>query len=138
MSLQYSVAVVNAQLDALEVAIGVSPLLRLYSGAPPANCAAAASGTLLMEMALPSDWMAVAAARSKAKAGTWSGTGAVGAGTGTTVGHYRVLDSTGATCHIQGTVTGTGAGGDMTLDNTSLAQNQAAVINTFTISGLNA
>jgi len=138
MALQYGVTLRNAQLDAIESTIGTTPLLRLYSGAAPATCAAAATGTLLLEMTLPSDWLAAASAGSKAKAGTWTGTGAVGASTGTAAGYYRVVDSGGSTAHIQGTVTVTGGGGDMTLDNTSIAHNQTVTVNTFTISALNA
>ena len=62
MALQYSTAVRNAQLDAVESAIGTAPKLQLRTGAPPANCAAADSGTLLCEMILPSDWMDKSAA----------------------------------------------------------------------------
>lgn len=138
MSLQYGTAVRNAQLDALESTIGTAPLLRLYSGAPPANCAAAASGTLLLEITLPSDWMAAASSGSKDKSGTWSSTGKVAASTGTAAGHYRIVDSGGTTCHIQGTVTATGGGGDMTLDNTSIASGQTVTVNTFTVTGGNA
>lgn len=73
MALQYSVAVNNARLDAIESTIGTSAKLRIYTGSAPANAAAAATGTLLIEIALPSDWMAAASSASKSKAGTWSG-----------------------------------------------------------------
>lgn len=69
MALQYSTAVRNAELDALEAAIGTAPLLRIYSGSMPANCATAATGTLLAEMTLPSDWLTTATSGSKAKIG---------------------------------------------------------------------
>lgn len=127
MAIQESVAVGNGRLDSIETTIGVSPKLQLWTGAMPANCATASSGTKLCEMALPSDWMANAASAAKAKSGTWSGTG-LAAGT---VGYFRIVDSTGATCHLQGTVTLTGAGGDMTMDNTSIQLSQAVSVNTF-------
>ena len=73
MAQQFSVAVRNARLDAIESTIGTTPKLRFYSGAQPATCATARSGSLLAEMALPSDWMAQAANGSKAFAGTWAG-----------------------------------------------------------------
>ena len=66
MAVQYSVTVNNARLDSIETAVGVSPTLEIRSGAAPANCAAADSGTLLASIALPSDWMAAAASASKA------------------------------------------------------------------------
>lgn len=135
MALQYSVAVRNAQLDAVEGTAGTAALLRIYSGSPPANCAAAASGTLLAEMTLPSDWMAAASSGSKALAGTWQDASANATGT---AGHFRLYDSGGTTCHAQGTVTATGGGGDLTLDNTSIASGQSVTITSFTITAGNA
>ncbi|MDV7392299.1 hypothetical protein RZS08_13125, partial [Arthrospira platensis SPKY1] len=88
--------------------------------------------------ALPSDWMSAASAGSKARLGTWSGTGAAGAGSGTAAGYFRIFDSAGTTCHMQGTVTITGGGGDMTLDNPNIAQNQVVTVNTFTVTAGNA
>lgn len=138
MALQQSVAVRNARLDAIETTVGTAPILELRSGAVPANCAAADTGTMLCSITLPADWLAAAASGAKAKAGTWSGTGHANAGAGTNVGHFRVKDSTGTTCHLQGTVTGTGGGGDMTMDNVSVAQSQAVTVNSFTINAANA
>ena len=135
MALQYSVAVRNAQLDAVEVTVSTAPLLRIYSGAAPANCAAAASGTLLAEITLPSDWMAAASSGSKALAGTWQDASANATGT---AGHFRLYDSGGTTCHAQGTVTATGGGGDLTLDNVSIASGQSVTITSFTITAGNA
>lgn len=138
MAIQYSTTLRNNQLDQIESTTGASAKLRLYSGAPPADCAAAATGTLLVEMALPSDWMAAAAGGSKAKAGTWSGQGTAGAGTGTAAGYFRIVDNPGTTTHMQGTVTITGGGGDMTLDNPNIAQSQVVTVNTFSVTAGNA
>ena len=135
MALQYSVTVRNAQLDAVETTVGTAPLLRIYSGSAPANCAAAASGTLLAEATLPSDWMAAASSGSKALSGTWQDASANATGT---AGHWRLYDSGGTTCHAQGTVTATGGGGDMTLHNTSIASAQSVTITSFTITAGNA
>lgn len=134
MVMQYSVTLRNNQLDQVESTTGVSAKLQLRSGAAPANCAAADSGTLLAEIALPSDWMAAASSGSKAKAGTWTGSGSAAG----TIGHFRVKDSAGTTCHIQGTVTATGGGGDMTVDNTNIAVGQSVTVNTFAITAGNA
>jgi hypothetical protein len=134
MALQYSVAVRNAQLDSFETTIGTTPILRIRSGAPPANCAAARTGTVLATINLPSDWMAAASGGSKALSGTWQDTSADAAGT---AGHFEVMDSSGTTCHMQGTVTATGGGGDMTLDNTSIASGQQINITSFTITAGN-
>lgn len=138
MAIQYSTAVRDAQLDAWESTIGASPKLQVRSGSAPANCAAADSGTLLLEIDLPSDWMAAASSGSKAKAGTWAGTGHASAGSGTDAGHYRIKNAAGSTCHEQGTVTVTGGGGDLTLDNINIAENQAVTVTSFTRNAGNA
>lgn len=135
MAVQLSVAVRNARLDAVETNIGTSAVLRIRSGAPPATCATADSGTLLAEMSLPSDWMAAAASGSKALSGTWQDLSANAAGT---AGHFRIYDSGGTVCGIQGTITATGGGGDMTLDNTSIASAQQVTITSFTLTDANA
>lgn len=129
MAVQLSIASRNARLDAIETTVGTAPLLDLRTGAQPATCATADSGTELAHITLPSDWMASASAGAKAKAGTWTGTGS-GAGT---AAHFRIKDSTDTTCHIQGTVTATSGGGDMELDNTTIAVSQAITISTFTL-----
>jgi hypothetical protein len=134
MVVQLSVAGRNARLDALETVGGTAVLLRLYTGAQPANCGAAASGTLLCTMTLPSDWLAAASGGAKAKSGTWSGTGAAAG----TAAHFRIWDSSGTNCLAQGSVTATGGGGDMTLDNAVIAVSQSITVNTFTLTDANA
>lgn len=135
MALKYSVTVRNAQLDAFESAIGTSAVLKIRSGSVPASCADADSGTVLVTMNLPSDWMAAASSGSKAKSGTWEDTSADATGT---AAHFRIYASDGTTCHMQGTVTATGGGGDMTLDNTSIASGQTVTITSFAITAGNA
>lgn len=142
MTLSYSATVKKARLDQTETTIGTAPILRLYNGTAPATADAALSGnTLLAEGALPTDWLAAATntgnAASKVKAGTWSFTGQAGAGAGTAATFFRIYDSAGTTCHLQGTVSATGGGGDMTLDNVSIANAQAGAVNTFTLTGGN-
>lgn len=134
MALQLSVAARNARADTFETTVGTSAKLQLRSGAPPADCATANSGTLLVEIDLPSDWMNNASGGSKAKAGTWQNNAAAAG----TVGHFRIFNSAGATCHLQGTVTATGGGGDMTMDNVVVASGQSTTVNTFTVTESNA
>jgi hypothetical protein len=129
MTVQIADSIANAMLDAWETAIGTSPILRLRTGAPPANVAAASSGTVVATINLPSDWMGAAAARSKAMSGTWQDTSADAAGT---VGHYEIVKNDGTTRQEQGTVTATGGGGDMTIDNTVVAAGQQITITSFT------
>jgi hypothetical protein len=135
MALQLSTSVRNARLDAIETTTSTAAILEIRSGSAPADCATADSGTLLASMTLPSDWMAAASSGSKAKSGTWSDTSANATGT---AGHFRVKDSGGTTCHIQGTVTATGGGGDLTLDSTSITSGQTVTITGFTLTDGNA
>lgn len=135
MTIQLSVETRNARLAAYEATIGTSPLLRMYSGAPPANTAAAATGTLLVEMTLPSDWLTAPSAGAVSKSGTWQD---LAANAGGTLGYYRILNSAGTLCHEQGTITATGGGGDMEVDNTSVAVNQQVTVTAFSRTEANA
>lgn len=135
MAVQFSVAVRNARLDAIETAIGTSAVLKIRTGAAPANVATADSGTVLATLSLPSDWMGAAAAGAKALAGSWADASADNTGT---AAHFRVYASDGTTAHMQGTVTATGGGGDMTVDNTSFAAAQAFSVTAFTLTDGNA
>lgn len=134
MAIQLSTAVRNARLDSIETTIGTTPLLDIRTGAQPADCSQADSGTELEHMSLPSDWLAAAASGAKAKSGTWQGT-ADAAGT---AAHFRIKESTDTTCHIQGSITGTGGGGDMELDNAVIAVSQQITITAFNLTDGNA
>lgn len=135
MAVQLSVAVRNARLDAIETAIGTSAVLKIRTGAAPADVATADSGTVLATLSLPSDWLAAASSGSKAKSGTWQDTSADATGT---AAHFRIYASDGTTAHLQGTVTATGGGGDLTLDNTSIASGQSVTITSFSLTDGNA
>jgi len=132
MALQYSVTLRNNKLDQVESTTGVSAKLRIYTGAAPADCATAASGTMLVEITLPSDWMNAASSGTKTKLGTWTGTGAAAG----TAGYFRIWDSGVANCTVQGTA-GT-SGTDMILDAATIAVSQTVTVNTFTLTAGNA
>jgi hypothetical protein len=135
MSIQLSTTVRNARLDAIETAIGVDAVMRIYTGTVPANCAAANAGTILAQLTLPSDWLAAASGGSKSKSGTWEDTSANNSGTAE---HFRIYESSVTTCHIQGTVTASGGGGDLTLDDVSIVSAQAIIITSFALTDANA
>lgn len=136
MAFQTSVAVGNAQLDAFETQIGATAKLTIFSGAEPANCAAADPAGPLVTMTLPADWMSAAAARSKALLGTWS---AAATGTGTAQS-FRLYANDGTTCGAQGSVTFTGSGGDMTIDaaGAAITTGNTVTVTGFTLTGANA
>lgn len=135
MAIKLSVAVRNARLDAIETAIGTAAILKIRSGAAPANISDADSGTVLATINLPSDYMAAASGGSKAKSGTWQDASADNAGT---AAHWRLYASDGVTQHSQGSVTATGGGGDMEVDNVVLAAGQTFTVTTFTLTDGNA
>lgn len=135
MTIQLSTTTRNQRLNTIETAIGTSAVVKIRTGAQPATCATADSGTVLATMQLQSDWLAAAAAGAKAKSGTWQDTAADSGGT---AGHFRVYASGGSVCHIQGSITTTAGGGDMTIQNLSIATGQQVTITGFTLTDGNA
>jgi hypothetical protein len=126
-AIQLSVRVRNAMLDAMETTIGTSAHIQIWAGTKPADCATTAVGqTKLVDFTLASDWATNASLGSKAFAAI-TGTAAVATGT---AAFYRLTDSTDTSlsCDEQGTITATGGGGDMTIDNTSIATGQTVNI----------
>jgi hypothetical protein len=107
----------------------VSPVLRIRSGAPPADVATTDAGVILAELLLPSDWMLPAAGGSKAKSGTWQDLAANAAGI---AGHFRIYNASDV-AKMQGVITIAGGGGDMTLDNTNITLNQTVTVTGFTL-----
>ncbi len=134
MAIQMSTSVRNARLDAIETTVGTSAVVKIRTGAAPADCGTADSGTVLVTISCPSDWAAAASGGSKALSGTWQDTSADNTGT---AAHFRLYASDGTTCHMQGTVTVTGGGGDMEIDNTSINSGQQVTITTFTLTDAN-
>src|SRR3989337_4370456 len=92
MAIQFRETTRSARLDTIESNAGTAVALRVYTGAQPANCAAANSGTLLAHLLPPSDWMGAASTGTKAKAGTWQDASADG-GAADTPGHFRMYAS---------------------------------------------
>jgi hypothetical protein len=135
MTVQLSTSVRNARLDAIETTTGTSAILKIRTGAQPANCGTADAGTVLATLNLPSDYMAAASGGAKSMSGTWQDTSADATGT---AAHWRLYASDGTTCTAQGTVTATGGGGDLTLDNVSIASGQQVTISSWTFTDGNA
>lgn len=133
MALQLSTAVRNAMLDAIETATGTTAIMRIRTGAAPANCAAADTGTVVATLNLPTDWMAAASGGTKALLGTWQDASADATGT---AAHFRIYDSAGTTCHLQGTV-GTSAS-DLIVDSVSFTAGQQFTVTGFTLTAPNA
>lgn len=130
MAIALAISTRNARLDAIETDAGTAAKLMIYTGAMPANCAAATTGAKLAEFDLASDWAANAGGGAKVLNNLPLSTTGAAAGT---AGYFRLFKNDGTTCIMQGTVTATGGGGDMTLDNTSIASGQSVNVTAFTI-----
>ena len=128
MALQYGTTVRNNQLDQVEATAGTAAILRIYTGSAPANCAAAATGTQLSSMTLPTDWMNAASGASKTKLGTWQDAAADATGT---AGYFRIWDSTATTCHVQGT-----CGQSVTIATNALTAANGNVLNFASTTGV--
>lgn len=134
MALQFAATIRTAMSQAIETDIGTAPILRIRTGAAPANVAAASTGTVLASITLPADWCSHASG-VLTKTGTWEDTAADAAGT---AAHFEIVASDGTTRKLQGTVTATGGGGDLQVDNVVFAVGQAFTVTTFTITMGNA
>ena len=128
MTIRLRAATRTAMAAAIETDAGTSPKLELRTGAPPTNLTDADTGTLLATINLPSDWSSQAAGVLTVSGTPLSAT-AVAAGT---VGHYRFKTSANAVVS-DGTVTATGGGGDMTIDNAVIANGQTVNLTGWTI-----
>jgi hypothetical protein len=127
LTIDYKDSTGNYALDQLyDTKFPAGSLLNVRTGAP-AGANNSAGGSLLAQITTPGSPWGAAAAKSKAKQNTWS-VAATGTGTG---GHYRLTNAA-DTEREEGTITATGGGGDMTLDNTSIATGQTVSVGTFT------
>lgn len=133
MALQYGITLKNNRLDQVEVTAGTAALLKILSGAAPATPATADSGSTLVSMPLPADWMAAASGGTKAKQNTWQAS-AIGSGS---MGYFRIYDSASATCHVQGLVSQSTASGELIVDNSVVASGQVVTVNSFTLTSGN-
>lgn len=133
MTLRIGTALRTAMVDAATAAIdgGSGPgKLRIYTGAQPATPATAATGTLLVEIPF-SDPSFAAASGGAAGADTTPALTAAAVATGT-AGWFRILDSNNV-AHIDGAVTATGGGGEITLASTSVATGLTVTVTSLTL-----
>ena len=128
MTYQYGVLLRNAKLNAINTELGATATLKIWTGAEPANCAAADPAGLLVTITLPASPFAAASGGAVALSGSWS---AAASGSGTAAS-FRIYDS-GAVCQIQGNVTT-----DLVLNNTSIVATQTVTVTSFGITAGNA
>lgn len=124
--------------DAYWKSVGISIdgfILEIRSGAQPATADLAPTGTVLASMTLPTPAMssAVNPGATSAKAGTWQDASADATGT---AGWFRIrasgdaLTTNNTDRRIDGACTATGGGGELELQNLSIAVAQQITVNT--------
>lgn len=116
--MQFSTELRNYRADGIEVIAGASPILKIRSGAAPANPAAADAGTVLSTHNLPADAWSAAVNGVKSLQGDWGDTAADASGT---AGHYRLYKADGTTCVAQGPA---GVGAELNLLSAALVAGQ--------------
>jgi len=127
MAFQYGVTLRNNQVSQIQTTIGGSGTLKIFSGAEPANCAAADPTGLLATITLPATFL-TSSGGATTIAGSWT-VAASGTGTAAT---FRMYDGS-SVCHVQGNTTT-----DLVLNNTSIASGQTVTVTSFTVTAGNA
>lgn len=131
MTIQFAQSTAHAMLNGIDGDLGASPILYLRTGAQPANCAAADTGTLVSTVPMSADAFSDASAWAKAITSALSDVSADNAGD-LSPGHFRIKTSGGVT-KIQGSITTTGGGGDMIVDNDTVVAGQQIDVTAFSI-----
>ena len=131
MAIQLSVADRNARLNVFN-SWGTGATLHGYTGSPPANCAASATGTNLFVEALSSTPFLTASGGQITLASLPI---SVAGGNNGTVGYFRIYDSS-SVCRVQGTCGLSSA--DMIFDNITIVTGQTVTITGFTFTDGNA
>jgi hypothetical protein len=127
MAFQYGTTLRNNQVGQIQTTIGGSGTLKIFSGAEPANCAAADPAGLLATITLPATFLT-----SSGGVTTISGSWTVAASATGTAASFRMYDGS-AVCHVQGNVTT-----DLVLNNTSITSGQTVTVTSFSVTAGNA
>jgi hypothetical protein len=132
MALGYAEPLRNARLDAITTRAGSSALLRIYQGTRPSTGGTAT--TLLVQLTCNATF-APAASGGQLTLNAITAGEAVETDTAT---WFRIVQSGGSTHVMDGSVTGTGGGGDMELSSTSIISGGTVSITSFVITAGNA
>lgn len=126
MAFQYGTTLRNNQVSQIQTTIGATGNLKIFSGAEPANCAAADPTGLLATIVLPATFLTSSGGITTI-AGTWS-VAATGTGTAQC---FRMYDGS-SVCHVQGNTTT-----DLVLNNQSIASGQTVQVTSFSVTAGN-
>lgn len=108
----------NARADAIATDVGSAGICRIYSGTVPANVGTALGAQVVLAELTCATPFAPSASGGVLTAGSITQDTSANA-TGT-ASFFRIFKSDGTTAVIQGSVTATGGGGDMTLNTVSV------------------
>lgn len=106
-----------------------SDTLEIRVGTQPASADDTVSGSLLVQMTLPADAFGAANAGAIQKNGTWQDTSANDTGI---AGWFRLKNGD-DTLRIDGSVTVTGGGGNLTLNSISIVAGGTVTVTSFSI-----
>lgn len=136
MAYSESTKIKNDTITARIALFAQNDILEVKTGSPPA-ANSAPTGTVLATVVLPATPWGTVASGAVSKSGTWADTAADATGT---AAHFVLRQASdagttndGTKPRITGSVTVTGSGGDMTVDNTSFATGQNFTITSLTI-----
>jgi hypothetical protein len=130
MAIQLRTTERNTLLDAITSGISTSGLLRIYDGTPPANVAASLGANVLLAECACSATFAPAASSGVLTANAITSDSSANA-TGT-ASFFRLVTS-GGTAILQGTVTATGGGGDLTFTSVAFVAGYTINITAFVL-----
>lgn len=133
MSLKTSKASASARCSA-HCALLNGGTVEIRSGTPPSTPESTQTGTVLVTFTIPNPAFGSPVTTSGDAVATANSISSVNASAGspTNAGYFCAKDSSGNPVEI-GTVTATGGGGDMTLDNVSIAAGQSCSITSWTV-----
>lgn len=128
MALQYSTTHRTNNVADISTQIGASGVLKIFTGAAPANCATADTGTLLATLTCGATFGTTSNGVLTANAIASAAAAATG-----TAGYFRIYPSAATTTNavVQGTVGTTGA--DLNLNSTSISSGQTVSVTSLTI-----
>lgn len=130
MAITINAAMQNVGGDAMATVLE-GETVNLYGGTPPADAKAAQSNDVIATGTAPS-FDPHSGDSGAAAASSFTVTGTTEAGAGTNATHFRVVVA-GTGEIMQGTVSGSGGGGDMQVQNVNIADDQVVTVTSFVI-----
>lgn len=129
MTIELSDALRNVRLDAIDTDIGTAGQLIIYAGTIPTTTGGTA-GTVILTLTLNNPAFGAASGGVMALNVSGLSGAAVNAST-ETASYFRITDGTDVL--LQGTISASGGGGDMIIDNTSVANGQTVTVTSFSL-----